>query len=116
MKKSTWVAALLLTAALAFVAGCANQSGHGNRPLPPGSQPGPTVVNEPPPPPPDEPAVRPPGPEYAYAWMPGYWTWQGRWVWLKGAWAPLPSPKSVWVPGQWAKRGHRYIWIAGRWQ
>ena len=23
---------------------------------------------------------------------------------------------AVWVAGQWAKRGHRYIWIRGRWQ
>jgi hypothetical protein len=116
MKKSILAAAVLLAAALALVTGCANQSGRVQNPLPPGAQPGPTVVHEPPPPPPQEIIVPAPGAEYAYAWMPGYWTWQGSWVWLKGSWTPLPCPHAVWDAGQWAKRGHRYIWIRGHWQ
>ena len=116
MNKSALAIPALLAAALALVAGCVEPYGAVQHPLPPGAQPGPTVVNQAPPPPPQEFWGVPPMPEYAYAWMPGYWTWQGDWVWLKGSWASLPRPHAVWVAGQWAKRGHRYIWIRGHWQ
>jgi hypothetical protein len=116
MKKLSWAAALLLAAVLTSVTGCADQSGNVHHPLLPGEQPGPTVVHQAPPPAPPEVVVPAPGPEYAYAWNPGCWTWQGSWVWLKGSWIPLPCPRAVWVPGLWAKRGHHYIWIRGHWK
>ncbi len=74
----------------------------------------PPVVTVPPPAPPQETVVVSPGP--AYVWQPGYWSWQGRWVWIKGAWVLQPRAGAVWVPGHWVHRGHGYVWINGYWR
>ena len=116
MIKSFVVTLVLFVAMLALVTGCAQPSGNVHRTAAPGEQPGATAVNQSPPPVPVQAVVPAPGPEYAYSWIPGYWTWQGQWVWANGTWLPRPSPHSVWMPGQWVKRGHRYIWIRGGWQ
>jgi hypothetical protein len=86
-------------------------------PPPPGTPmaPPPTVVVAQPPP-----ATRvevipfSPGPEFY--WVPGYWTWNGGWVWMTGVWAPRPHPHAVWVGGHWAHHGHGYVWIGGGWR
>ncbi len=117
MKKTLGVLSVLVIALMALVIGCADQSGSVQRAVAPGEQPGATVVHQTPPSP--EPETRPhaPGPEYAYSWIPGYWTWQqGQWVWARGAWVPKPAPNVEWVPGLWAKRGSRYLWIRGHWE
>lgn len=116
MIKSFAVTLALSAAILALVTGCAQQSGSGTHVAAPGEQPGATWVNQAPPPPPEQAPVPAPGPEYAYSYIPGYWTWQGQWVWANGTWIPRPSPHTVWVPGKWVKRGHHYIWIRGSWQ
>jgi WXXGXW repeat (2 copies) len=76
--------------------------------------PGPPPVTTPPPAPPQEAVVVSPGPEYV--WQPGYWSWQGRWVWVRGAWVIRPHAGAVWVPGHWLHRGHGYVWINGYWR
>ena len=116
MKKSFVALSVLCIAFWVLMTGCASPSGDAPRPVAPGEQPGAKVVYEAPPPPQQQAPVAAPGPEYAYSWIPGYWTWKGQWVWANGTWVPRPSPHAEWVPGQWAKRGHRYIWIRGRWQ
>jgi hypothetical protein len=116
MNKSFIACSVLFIAILALVTGCAEPSSNVHHPVAPGDQPGARVVYQAPPPPQEQASVRAPGPEYAYSWIPGYWTWQGKWVWANGTWVPRPRPHAEWVPGQWAKRGHRYIWIRGRWQ
>jgi hypothetical protein len=118
MNKSFVVLSVLIVALMGLAIGCANQSGNVQGPVAPGEQPGATVVYEAPPPPPAHQAPVPaPGPEYAYSWVPGDWTWQGHWVWANGTWLPRPCPPAEWVPGFWVKRGgHRYIWIRGHWQ
>jgi hypothetical protein len=116
MNKSFAVLWVFVVAVLALVNGCASQSGNVQQPVAPGEQPGATVVHQTPPPPQAEVRVHAPGPEYAYSWIPGYWTWQGQWVWANGAWCPRPAPHVEWVPGLWAKRGSRYIWIRGHWE
>jgi len=116
MKKSFLAPSVLIVAALALVTGCAEPSGNVQHPARPGEQPGSTVAYQAPPAPLEQTVVPAPGPEYAYAWIPGYWAWQGHWVWVNGTWIPLPCPHAVWVAGHWVKWGHRYIWIRGRWQ
>jgi WXXGXW repeat (2 copies) len=116
MNKSFVQLSVLSVALLASAIGCADQSANLGRPVPPGEQPGPTVVYEAPPAPLDQGMAPSPGPQYAYSWVPGYWTWQGHWVWTKGAWLPRPAPNVEWRAGFWAKRGHHYIWIRGCWQ
>jgi len=73
-----------------------------------------TVISETPPPPPQELVVASPGP--GYCWIPGYWSWQGRWIWVRGAWSIPPYPHAVYVPGRWVHRGHGYVWITGHWR
>ena len=77
--------------------------------------PGPVVVAPAPPPaPPVEVVTVAPGPDYY--WMPGYWSWQGRWLWVGGAWALRPRPGAVWIGGHWARHSRGYIWVGGRWR
>jgi hypothetical protein len=73
-----------------------------------------TVISEAPPATPQEVIVASPGP--GYYWVPGYWSWQGRWVWVRGAWAIRPHPRAVYIPGRWVHRGHGYVWINGHWR
>jgi hypothetical protein len=72
------------------------------------------VVNEAPPAPPREMIVVAPGPDYV--WVPGYYAWHGRWVWMRGAWVVRPRPHAVWVSGHWAPRAHGYVWTGGHWR
>ena len=72
------------------------------------------VVTQPPPAPQVEVIPVSPGPQFY--WVPGYWSWNGGWVWVTGVWAPRPRPYAVWVQGHWAHRGHGYIWIGGGWR
>jgi hypothetical protein len=116
MKKTRLAFAVLIVPLVALVAGCAQQSGSVSRQAQPVEQPGATVVNEVPPAPQHQPVPPAPGPAYAYAWIPGYWAWQGHWVWTSGAWVPLPHPHLRWVAGHWVKWGERYKWIPGKWQ
>ena len=116
MKKTLLAFAGLSVAILALVTGCANQSASAPQQSRPVEQPGATIVDETPPAPLIQPVAPAPGPKYAYAWIPGYWTWQGKWAWTTGTWVPLPHPHLTWVAGHWIQWGHRYKWIPGRWE
>jgi hypothetical protein len=85
-------------------------------PPPPDHQPKtpPPVVTVKPPPPPFEVIPVAPGP--VYVWTPGYWSWQGSWVWVRGAWVMPPRPKAVWVNGHWVYHHHGYTWVPGHWR
>ncbi|HTV39846.1 MAG TPA: hypothetical protein VMF08_04680 [Candidatus Sulfotelmatobacter sp.] len=91
-----------LAAGLMLFSGCATE------------QPAPATGPEMPPPPETE--VIPPQPNLTYIWTPGFWDWQGRWVWVRGYWGPRPHPGAVWVQGQWVHRGHRNVWVRPHWQ
>ena len=67
-------------------------------------------------PPPARVEVMPVAPGPYYAWTPGYWSWQGRWVWISGAWVMPPRPRAVWVGGQWSRHGRGWIWVGGHWR
>jgi len=72
-----------------------------------------TVVEQSPPPPQVE--VMPVSPGPAYYWVPGYWSWNGTWVWVGGRWAARPWHGAVWVGGHWSHHGRGYIWVGGGW-
>jgi hypothetical protein len=59
---------------------------------------------------------RAPGPEFA--WIPGRWSWNGRWVWVRGVWRRHPHwhEGGGWVAGHWEPRGGGHVWIEGYWR
>ena len=58
----------------------------------------------------------PPGPPEAYAWRPGYWSWNGaRYVWVRGRYYHPPRPRAEWVPAHWAQRQGAWVWVQGHW-
>src|SRR5215472_2962379 len=79
----------------------------------PGSTPPATVVEQSPPPPQVEVMPVAPGPNYY--WVPGYWTWNGTWVWVGGRYAVRPWHGAVWVGGHWSHHGRSYVWVGGGW-
>jgi len=98
----------ILGAGLLFSAGCVE------RRVVYVPQQGETVVSEAPPPPQTEVVVAAPGPEYL--WVPGYWSWNGRWVWIGGRWGLRPHPHAVWVGPRYVRRGHGYVYFHGYWR
>ena len=105
--------AILGLATVALFAGCVERRVVYVQTPPPGPS-GEVVVSEAPPAPPQEVIVAAPGP--GYVWVPGYYSWQGHWVWMRGAWVVRPHPYSVWVGGHWGRRGHGYVWVGGHWR
>jgi len=83
-------------------------------PVPAPPPPSPVVVTQSPPAPPVEVVSPAPGP--GYAWVSGYWSWQGAWVWVPGNWMVQPRPAVIWVPGHWIRHRHGWIWMEGHWQ
>ena len=73
-----------------------------------------SVVSEAPPEAQVEVVGNPPGPDYV--WAPGYWEWDGRWVWVSGRWVLTPRPHAVWVPGHWRRTSQGWVWIHGYWR
>jgi hypothetical protein len=84
------------------------------QPMPPPPQPQEVVVTQPPPAPQVEVIPATPGP--AYVWVPGYWAWNGSWIWVGGRWTLRPTPHAFWIGGHWAQKGNHYVWHHGRWR
>jgi hypothetical protein len=105
---------LLAIAALPLLAGCVERRVVYVQSPPPGAPVAEVVVNEAPPAAPAEVIIAAPGP--GYCWVPGYYSWQGHWVWVRGSWVVGPHPHAVWVAGHWGRRGHGYVWVGGRWR
>ena len=51
------------------------------------------IVTQQPPPAQVEVVTVSPGP--AYQWAPGYWSWNGAWVWVGGGWIQAPSARRL---------------------
>jgi len=84
------------------------------QPQPQQAPPSQVVVSQAPPPPPTEVVTVAPGPDYA--WAPGYWNWNGGWVWVSGGWVLRPRPHAIWVGPRWVHRGHGYVYMRGHWR
>jgi WXXGXW repeat (2 copies) len=113
MKISFLAFSVLSMAAALLFTGCVERHVYVSRPPAVVVQPA-EVITQAPPAPLQEVYVASPGPEYL--WQPGYWAWQGRWVWMSGHWAHRPHARAVWVQGHWVHRGHGYVWIGGAWR
>jgi len=74
----------------------------------------PVVVQSAPPAPIVEPVPVSPGVEFV--WTPGYWSWNGGWVWISGRWMHPPRPHAAWVQGHWRHYGHGWRWEGGHWR
>jgi YXWGXW repeat-containing protein len=115
-RKSVFALAAIALGCLAALAGCSRHHGaHVTTatvvaPGPPAE----IVVSEAPPRLPQETIGPAPGP--GYCWVPGYWSWQGSWIWVRGAWAIPPHPHAAYVAGRWTHRGKGYVWVAGHWR
>lgn len=60
--------------------------------------------------------VVPPQPGPGYAWINGYWGWDGqRYVWNRGSWGLPPGPGYAWQPYGWVAAGPGYRFVPGRW-
>ncbi len=47
--------------------------------------------------------TRPPIPGPGYAWVPGYWAWDGQeYYWVPGYWMLPPATGLLWTPGYWS--------------
>jgi hypothetical protein len=67
-------------------------------------------------PPPPLVEVAPPAPGPGYAWIDGYWGWNGRqYAWNRGYWGAPPAPGYAWQPYGWVYDGGRYRFVPGRW-
>jgi WXXGXW repeat (2 copies) len=63
---------------------------------------------EPPPPPP---------PGAGFIWEPGHWRWNGyRYDWHAGHYVPRGVHHAHFVPGHWAPRYGRWVWVPQHWQ
>src|SRR5436190_4670449 len=98
----------------ASLTACVERSAYVEAPPAMSTPPGAAITEAPPTTPPTAPMVASPGPQYVYT--PGYWSWQGRWVWVQGSWVVPPYPGGVWVPGKWEHKGPGYVWVAGHWK
>lgn len=71
------------------------------------------VVQEPPAP---RIETRPTSPGSGYAWVPGYWAWDGkRYAWRPGEWVLMPRSGAVWVDGHWERHANGWTWTPGHW-
>lgn len=67
-------------------------------------------------PPPALVEVRSPQPGEIYAWIQGFWTWDGSvYVWSPGRWVRAPHSHATWIPGEWREGPRGFYWIPGRW-
>jgi hypothetical protein len=115
MKKSIFGLSLIALSLAAILTGCVHRRVvYLSTPPQPGPPPVDVVVSQAPPPAQQEVIVASPGP--SYYWVPGYWSWQGHWIWVRGAWTLRPHPRAVYVAGRWVHRGHGYVWVSGRWR
>lgn len=77
--------------------------------------PAPQVVVVAPPAPPQEVVYRRPSPYHV--WVPGFWAWRGgRYVWIGGHWERPPYGRRSWEAPRWERRGNNYVFIEGHWR
>jgi len=55
-------------------------------------------------------------PSPLYVWVPEYWAWHDRWVWVEGRWELPPHRGAAWIPGGWDRHAHAWVWRPGHWR
>jgi hypothetical protein len=61
--------------------------------------------------------ARPERPSPRHVWVEGEWAWRnGHYEYVDGYWAVPGDGYSAWVPGHWRKRRGGWVWIAGHWR
>ena len=67
-----------------------------------------------PPPPPVETVIVRPSPRHV--WVPGHYAYRGRrYVWVDGYHTIPPRGRSAYAPGEWRQSPRGYVWVEGRW-
>jgi hypothetical protein len=70
-----------------------------------------------PPLPPPRVEVLPPPPGARYIWQPGHWVWNGRaYAWIGGRYIIRRAAYREYVPGHWADRYGRPVWVQPYWR
>jgi hypothetical protein len=60
--------------------------------------------------------VHPLAPSPKHIWIDGEWAWRGgRYVWVDGYWV-TPRVGMVWVGGNWRHRRGGWVWTPGHWR
>lgn len=106
MRSKIWTRAAVMMATVAVVvgiSGCYARAGYG----------GVLVYQDPPP---ARVVVRPYAPGPGYAWVDGYWNWNGSgWVWADGHWT-APRPGYIVVQPRWVRQGRGWSYAPGGWR
>jgi len=59
---------------------------------------------------------RPVAPSPRHVWIDGEWGWRGgAYVYTNGYWAE-PRRGWIWIPGHWKERRRGWFWVPGRWR
>jgi hypothetical protein len=60
--------------------------------------------------------VRPARPSPRHVWVGGEWAPSGStYTWRAGYWALPQAPGGRWVPGRWVRRPGGWVWVSGHW-
>ena len=59
---------------------------------------------------------RPMAPSPRHVWIDGEWAWRGgAYTWVNGYWM-MPRPSMVWVAGHWRRTHRGFTWVPGQWR
>lgn len=62
-------------------------------------------------------AVRPMAPSPRHVWVDGEWAWRnGRYEYVNGYWVEPPIRGNRWIPGHWKNTRRGWNWIPGHWR
>jgi hypothetical protein len=60
--------------------------------------------------------VRPAYGRRGYVWQDGYYRWRGhRYVWVRGRYVRPPYARAAWNSGRWSRNSRGYYWVPGHW-
>ena len=61
--------------------------------------------------------VRPLAPSPRHIWVEGDWVWRGGgYQYKNGYWAVPARRGAIWVPGHWKQKRRGWVWKPGRWR
>jgi hypothetical protein len=61
--------------------------------------------------------ARPVAPSPKHVWVGGNYVWRGgTYVYEEGYWATPPGPGRIWVEGHWKNKRGGWVWVPGHWK